>query len=699
MNFLTPWFLLGAIAIGGPILFHLIRRAARERMAFSSLMFLRPTPPKMTRRRKLEHFWLLVLRCLVLMLLACAFARPFLARDVTLPAGPAEARQLVLLLDTSASMRRAGLWEKAVAAAGHYLDHAALGDEVAVLTFDRQPRPLVTFADWSSWAPDQRAALARQRLASVSPGWMGTQLGLALTSAAERFVDDSSSTKPPAHRDVVLISDLQEGAKLDGLQGFEWPSGVNVVVERIDAPAKANAGLEIMADSALNSGQDHGPHVRVTNARDSNREKFRLNWDTAGGSIPAGESMEIYLAPGQTRTFSAPKLPPSATAAALRLTGDEETFDNVSYYAAPQADRITVAYLGWESGNDPAQPRYYLQRVFAGTPRRKIELAAPQSNAVISSDALGAALLAIIPRPLAPEEVTPVHDWLAGGKTALLVMTDANMSDTLESLSGLNHLQVTEASGDYALFGDIDFTHPLFAPFADPRFSDFAHIHFWKHRRWTVPSGAPVRVLARFDDSSPALAQIAVGKGNLLVLSSGWQPADSQFAVSSKFPPMMETLLDWSGAGAPVRLQFSTGDSIPSPIATGAGEVQWRTPGGKTTSLAGGTAFADTDTPGIYTASFAGKEREFAVNLPLDESRTTAISPDELGRLGVPLRTQGTETEAQVRQRQLHLAQAELENRQKLWRWLIAGALGVTLGEILLGGWLARRIKTAEAAA
>ena len=77
MSFLTPWFLLGALAVAGPVLFHLIRRSARERMPFSSLLFLRPTPPRATRRRKLEHIALLLLRCLGLLLLAAGFARPF----------------------------------------------------------------------------------------------------------------------------------------------------------------------------------------------------------------------------------------------------------------------------------------------------------------------------------------------------------------------------------------------------------------------------------------------------------------------------------------------------------------------------------------------------------------------------------------------------------------------------------------------
>jgi hypothetical protein len=37
-----------------------------------------------------------------------------------------------------------------------------------------------------------------------------------------------------------------------------------------------------------------------------------------------------------------------------------------------------------------------------------------------------------------------------------------------------------------------------------------------------------------------------------------------------------------------------------------------------------------------------------------------------------------------------------LENRQKLWRWLIAGVLAVMFGELILSGWLARREKITE---
>jgi hypothetical protein len=713
MSFLAPLFLLGALAVAGPILFHLIHRAVKERMPFSSLMFLSPTPPRVTRRRKLEHLWLLLLRCLCLLLLATGFARPFFSKDNVTPAPATEGRQVVLLMDTSASMRREGIWDKALALAEKYLEKTTPGDQTAVLTFDRQPRTLVSFSEWSSWAVNQRAALARQRLVAVSPAWMGTQLGLALTSAAELFREDSANGKPASRRELVVITDLQEGAKLDGLQGHEWPSGVKVIIERVEAKQQSNAGLEILSEAGAPAGDEKGVRVRVTNARDSNREKFRLSWATEIGTV--GEPMEIYLPPSQTRSFVAPKIPARTPFNQLQLSGDEADFDNRSFYAAPEVEHVTIAWFGLDADNDPMKMRYYLQRVFPDTPRRQVKVISPTVQLAFSPELLNQAAFAVIPGRLAPEEITAIHDWLARGKTALFVVTDEQAAPTLVALTGLHEIKITEAGGNYALLGEIDFTHPIFAPFADPRFSDFSHIHFWKRRRMEIPATANARVLAKFDDGSPALAQIPVGQGNLLVLASGWNPADSQLAVSSKFPPLMQTLLDWSGGAAPSRFQFLTGDAISSPVfgarlspaaasstATrvaaedSRAPVEWQKPDGKKETLAAGTPFTETDLPGIYVATFGNKQRHFAVNLPLDESRTAPLPPDELARLGVPLQTPADFSIAKTQERQRHLQQAELENRQKLWRWLIVGVLAVTLGEIILSGWLARRVKTAE---
>ncbi|HLX70440.1 MAG TPA: BatA domain-containing protein [Verrucomicrobiae bacterium] len=678
MNFLSPWFLVGALAIAGPILFHLIRRAARERMPFSSLMFLHPTPPRTVRRRKIEHLLLLLLRCACLLLIATGFARPFLSKS--LPVDTATGgQQLVLLVDTSASMRRDGIWEKARAVAERYLAKASPADQVAVMTFDRQVRTVVSLAEWSSWTTDARFASAKQRLAAISPGWMGTQLGFALTAAAEQFQHNTPDGTLPKSRVVVLISDMQEGAKLDGLQGHEWLKDARVVIERVDGNNESNAGLEILDPSGNTTGQENDIHVRVVNAGNSRKEKFRLDW---GGG---GASSDIYLPPGQSRTFTAPKLAAGTATGKLQLSGDDIEFDNTSYFTAPEIENIPIACLGMEPSNDPAGLLYYLQRIFQPAPRRNVQLV----------DSLTNAAFAIISGKLPQEQSSAVRDWLTGGKSALLVLNNAQ-AQAFATLLGLSDPSLTESSGDFALLGRIDFKHPIFAPFDDPRFSDFSRIHFWKHRRWEIPSALQANVLADFDDHSPALVEVPVGKGRLLILTSGWNPEDSQLAVSSKFPPLIQTMLEWSGSTAPVHYQFRTGDPIPSPATSGA-TVQWQKPDGKQIALAAGAPFLETDMPGIYQVTWENRHRQFAVNLPADESRIAPMPIDELARLGVPIGAVKEQAAATARVQKREMQRTELENHQKLWRWMLAAALAIALLEIILSGWLARRAATVEA--
>src|SRR5439155_11618964 len=194
---------------------------------FSSLMFLLPSPPRVTRRSRLEHILLLVLRCGVLCLLAVGFARPFIKKPVSNEKAAGVARRMVVLIDTSASMRRANLWADARAKTESILRKTSPADEVTVATFDRQLHPLVTFEQWNFAPSGERAALAMRKLADTSPGWSATHLGNALISTAESLADTGGkpATGP---RQIILITDLQEGSRLDQLQGYEWPRGIDL---------------------------------------------------------------------------------------------------------------------------------------------------------------------------------------------------------------------------------------------------------------------------------------------------------------------------------------------------------------------------------------------------------------------------------------------------------------------------------------
>ena len=113
MSFLAPLFMVGALAVAAPIIFHLIRRTSREKVTFSSLMFLQATPPRVTRSSKVENIFLLLLRCLALCLLALGFARPFLQKPVAADNAAGQGQGLAVLIDASASMRRDNLWADA----------------------------------------------------------------------------------------------------------------------------------------------------------------------------------------------------------------------------------------------------------------------------------------------------------------------------------------------------------------------------------------------------------------------------------------------------------------------------------------------------------------------------------------------------------------------------------------------------------
>ena len=130
MSFLAPLFLLGGLAVALPIVFHLIRRTSKEKMTFSSLMFLQPTPPRVTRRNRLENIFLLILRCLVLCLLALGFARPFLQKPMVPDPETGAGRKIIVLVDRSASMRREGMWPDAVAKAEEVLRKTVPADQV-----------------------------------------------------------------------------------------------------------------------------------------------------------------------------------------------------------------------------------------------------------------------------------------------------------------------------------------------------------------------------------------------------------------------------------------------------------------------------------------------------------------------------------------------------------------------------------------
>ena len=295
MSFLTPLYLLGALAVSLPILFHMIRRTPRGRTEFSSVMFLQPSPPKITRRSRIEHWLLLLLRALAVCLLAMAFARPFLRQSEQQTVNGSEGSAVVILLDTSASMRRIGLWDEAKVRLEELLREQLLPQhQVAIIAYDRRMRQIVRFEQWAALDVDQRADAALSAVSETWPGWGASDLGAALIEAAEQLEALTTNDEGTQLREVLVISDLQTGSKLESLQSYDWPKGIPVRLERIGSDASPNnAGLQVVAEAA---SSDKAPEqqlrLRVTNATGADRDEFQIRWidefDAPASPPPAG---------------------------------------------------------------------------------------------------------------------------------------------------------------------------------------------------------------------------------------------------------------------------------------------------------------------------------------------------------------------------------------------------------------------------
>jgi hypothetical protein len=191
-----------------------------------------------------------------------------------------------------------------------------------------------------------------------------------------------------------------------------------------------------------------------------------------------------------------------------------------------------------------------------------------------------------------------------------------------------------------------------------------------------------LRVLARFDNGDPALVERRFGAGRLFALAGSWRPADSQLALSGKFVVLMSRLLDLAAGATDDAVGLRVGQPwpIPARLRSVAGEVV--TPDGQNLPLREGQAtFAETKTPGLYTARLVGEEFVFAVNLDPAEGQTSPLDPDLLARRGVTLNAGQTAAARLERMRQER--DTELEGRQKLWRWLLLAALLLLVAETI----------------
>ena len=767
MDFLAPMFAaIGVAAASIPVILHMLRRAPTQDMPFSIVKFLKPSRPKLTKRSNIEHWPLMLLRILALVLIGLAFARPFLREVIPLDLQDDVVQSVTILVDKSASMRRDGIYEKVQQAIRETVGELGDQDLLSVALFSNTSTTLLSRERWATATSDERVALIEGVVEIYEPDWMATNTGTAMRMAADELAQDSKDRRNIKLRRLVLITDFQRGSDLDELKSGNWPANVDVELKTVEPTKKGNVGVTFVKDRRADRIR-----VRVSSAGDSVQQEFVLQpFDVSGAAV--GQPIKVTVAPGQRRSLILPAADPQAgqTVVGVELHGDEHPFDNVVDLPEVENPIVKVAHIGPATINDPESMRYYLQRVLDGNVERDVQLIDLLKDDGVVLPIPNDVKFAVVTDVVPPGLLNSVSDFLDRSGTLLIAPPSVEAVLSLKKLLPVN-LNVIEADVDeYAMLGKIDFEHPLFSTFADARFADFSSIRFWQYRQLLLPQGTQTGVrqvrgdptpaslptdssqsssdiqadigrseedqqqgtwsiVAKFDSGQPAIVEMNSGeRGRIILFATGWHPTDSQWALSTRFPPLLTRILSLASPAQKDQILQTVGDVIRPGELVSAEEwtvtfpdgtkVWWNQPISDNAQsvdlvsdkddgvmpsrprVANEQGTITLDQPGRFTVTGTTEDGEYSVSLiaglAAAESRTETLPLGQLQVLGIGVESDDEaqlETDDSLTEETAtgQLSANDLERKQKWWRWLLLAGLGCLVLESLWASAIERR--------
>ena len=629
MTFLFPAFLFGALAAAVPILLHFFARDRAPRLPFSDVRFLERAFVRHDRRRRLRELLLLALRVAALLLLAVAFARPFL------DAAGRGRRITVLVVDRSLSLSAPGQMALARERAREAIASTSPDEPIAVVAFDDRAAVLQPPA---IGRPLVRAALGR-----IEPTIGATRHAAGLAAAVE-LLDGRSGR-------VVVVTDLQASGWPDDAR-VAIPEGVSVEVaavapvERNLAVTAAGADAEELAVTILNTGPAPA-ETEVTldvDGREVARRPVTL--------LPGGNEVRWELPATEAQV---------ATVSVTDRYGYR--WDDTRYALLDRA-RAAGVLVVVNGGTLDAEAFYLAQALAVAPASRPFEVtpvAAGALPALLSSAwEAGDVIVVIGTDGLSRSGRARIAAFVENGGGLLLATgpgIDPRLVRDLLGESVALGVEMPEETAPDAVhrLAVTDPRHPVFRPFGD-LVATLGQVRFTGTTRILpsgpadVPAGAgsPPRVLARFDQGDPALIEYDRGVGRALVLASDLGLAWNDFPRRPGFVPFVQEVVRY--LAGPARVPR---DLLPSEV-----------PGGIPRS------------PGVATDPASG--RRVAVNVDSRESEPRPLTPDGfLARLGVmPAGGSGAPPIADG---------AAREAEQSLWWYVVLAVAVVLVGEAWLG--------------
>lgn len=674
MHFLQPAFLWALAVLAVPVLIHLFQLRRFKRIAFTNVRFLAEVTRQTRARRRIQHWLVLLARCVALAALVLAFAQPYLpGEDGAQRAGQ---RALSLFIDDSHSMEGAN-------ARGRLLDQARQGAQDAVMAHAQSDRFQVLT---NRLAAREQRLLGRDEALKAASEADASAYSRPLSQVLLRQREALAASEAPVKR-AILFTDLQRSTT----DPERWTNDTLTPVAIVPLQPTATDNLSIdsiwFEGPVRRRGQRERLHARITNhgAQDLSGVPLRLRIDGAQRAVAT-----IAISAGARIDTSLAYLNDQAGHHWGELSVEDQpvTFDNTFHLAYTTVDRLRVLLIG---GGDAASDRAVRAvfandsvHAFAERGLRDLDLGLlPQQDLVVVNAA-----------PELPSGTAQaLEEFVRGG--GHLAFFPPSRGDAARFAAFFAAFRMGAPAlldtGAIRVEG-IDLDHPFYRDVFDrlPRNVDLPTAH----ERWALRPPAGSDALLRARDGSPFLAQVPHGRGAAFFWSA---PLAERASNLTRHALFATSLLRMAELARPMGSLYTTigqealigidGLELPAeapPRLHGPGGVELL-PEVRRAGSEQALVLHDEDLPPGPYALVAGRDtlRMLALNTARAESDLRHFTPDALR---TRLRELGLTAYRVIDGEggDLSLRLTGLDQGRKLWKWFILLALLALLAETLL---------------
>lgn len=703
---LNPWMLAALPAVGIPILIHLLNRHRAVTIEWGAMELLRHVMVFRSRQIRLEDLLLMLVRCAVVLLVVLAVARP---TTKWLPMTQPDTG-VVIALDGSLSMsHRPGLasrMDEALLRVREILKTIEPNRPVTLVEMGSRPRVLLRNAGYDP-------TRFEQELKEIKP----LDEPLNLEGCLAELEPLVAEIKAP-RRELYLVTDAQtttfrnlsEKARL-ALERLA--DSAQLLVLPVPSASEENlavTGLEL-ASGVLRVGAMARFQAVVQNfgrtAQDAGELSLLL------GEQVVDKRFVGQLAPGQAmpvRLYA-----PLSRAGVLRMTarlGDDAlAADNSRYAVLNVRGMLRVLCVDGEpmDRSDTSATSLVMTALAPKTIDRsealpdvdRIPWTALPAARLADYDVVALVNVADMPE----DRAVALRKFVEQGG-GLIVMAGNNvkpeglgrrLTASGSSLLPAELVSLVRQSGSEVSGAALDLDlpdHPLVRPLRSLPKELLGEARCYRHLRVRLMSEG--RTLLRLTNGEPILLERPVGRGKVLLWTSGADLTWNNLAINPAFPMLLQQAVTYLS-----RQPFEEPVTIPQPIvlplaglASGM-EVGVSGPEGKQAvvrmGLQSGEVVAETDRtalPGFYDvrADSQAPVATVAVNVNTAGSDAKVLSTEELmaAFAGLPIRVVAAD-------RNLAAAVTELRVGRELWQPLVFAVIALLAIEALLARWYSRR--------